>query len=215
MRFASRRFVHLGAAVLVGAALAVPAAAVPIVYTMQGTLLPVGESDSLNLAGARLVVVATADTDDAPAGTTGGSGLAAATYDPASLTATFSSRPGGAPEVMLAYASQLQALNRFSPGTTADGFGLFSAATTFEGTEVVMPAFSVFFLDQTFFPGTGAPPLPLFAPGNVASVAGGFLSGGGSAYTLGDRSATAVPEPGAALGIVLDLGMLAVTGRRR
>lgn len=212
MRTASGLLAHLGSVVLV--ALAAPAAAVPIVYTMQGSLVPVG-ADSLSLAGATLVVVATADTDDGPIFTSSGSGLATATYAPASLTATFSNRPGSASDVMLTYGSQLQAQNRFPPGTIADGFTLFSAQATFEGNLVTMPAFSVFFLDQGFFPGTGAPPLPHFAPGNVATVAGGFLSFGQDAYTLSNRSFTAVPEPGTALSVVVGLGMIAAMRRRR
>jgi len=215
MRVASRLLAHLGAVVLVGAASAGPSAATPIVYTLQGTFVPVGGSDGLGLAGATLVVVATADTGDAPATTSSGSGFALGSYAPASLTASFSNRPGSAPDVMLTYASQIQAINRFSPGTTADGLMLESAQATFEGTAVSMPAFSVFFLDQGFFPGAGVPPLPLFAPGDVASVPAGFLSGSGSAYTFSNRSVTAVPEPGAVLAVGVGLGMLAIVRRRR
>ncbi|MEX2208899.1 MAG: PEP-CTERM sorting domain-containing protein [Myxococcota bacterium] len=197
-------------------ALAAPAAATPIVYTIEGTFGFIGEGDPLSLAGARLVMVAITDTDDGPIFTSSGSGIATATFDPrGALTATFSNRPGSAPDVVLSYVSQVQALNRFPPGTTADGFMLFQAAAIFEGNAVTMPAFSVFFLDQNFFPGTGTPSLPLFAPSDVAIVAGGFLGSAQGAYTFSDRSFSAVPEPGTALLVALGLGMLAVVRRRR
>lgn len=213
---ASRWLAQLGWVVLVGAALAAPAAAVPIVYTMEGTLAPIGETDPLGLAGARLVLVAIADTDDGPAFTSSSGGVATATYDPqGALTATFSNRPGGAPDVVLAYTSMLQAANFFPPGTTRDRFGLFDAPAIFEGNAVTMPAFSVFFPDQLYFPGTGTPPLPLFAPGDVATLAAGFLGSDQTAYLISNSSFTAVPEPGTALSVALGLGLLAVVRRRR
>jgi hypothetical protein len=216
MWIASRLLAHLGWVILVGAALAAPAAALPIVYTMEGTFVPVGETDLLSLAGARLVVVATADTDDGPVFTSSGSGLATAVYEPVGvLTATFSNRPGGAPDVVLTYTSQFQAANRFPPGAAADAFFLFTGSATFEGNAVTMPAFTAFFSGPGFVPGTGTPPLPLFGPGDVATVAAGFLGSDQGAYTLSDRSFTAVPEPGTALCVALGVGLLAGLRRRR
>jgi hypothetical protein len=75
----------------------------------------------------------------------------------------------------------------------------------------------VFFLDQNFFPGTGTPPLPLFAPADVATVASGFLGFTGGAYTLSNRSFSAVPEPESALLVTLSVGLMAAaraTSRR-
>jgi hypothetical protein len=49
----------------------------------------------------------------------------------------------------------------------------------------------------------------------VATVAAGFLGSDQGAYTLSDRSFTAVPEPGTALCVALGVGLLAGLRRRR
>lgn len=205
---ASRLLIRFGRIVLVGVALATPAAASPIAYTMEGTFGFGGEGDPLSLVGARLVIVAVADSEDAPAFTSNATGLATATFLPLDLVATISNRPGGAPDVALDYAGQLQAQNFFPPGSTRDNFRLFAAPAIFEGTAVTMPEFAVFFPNQAYFPGTGTPSLPLFAPGDVQTLAAGFLGFSQGAYLLSDRSFTAVPEPGAALLVALSVGLM-------
>lgn len=202
--------------VLVGVVLASPAAASPITYTMEGTFGFVGTGDPLSLNGARLAIVAIADTGVGPVFTSSVSGLSSATYAPQfDVTATFSNRPGGAPDVVLAYASMLQSVNQFPPATVRDAFMFFDAPATFESNSVTMPAFSVFFFGQGYFPGSGTPPLPLFAPADVEIIAAGFLASSHGAYILSNRTFTAVPEPASALGVALGLGLLAVVRRRR
>jgi hypothetical protein len=98
MRITPRPLAWIGALALAGAALAAPAVAVPVVYTVQGTLSTLPGPDTLGIEGATLVVVATADTADAPVGADIDTaiGYAIGSYLPASLTAAFSNRPGGA-----------------------------------------------------------------------------------------------------------------------
>jgi hypothetical protein len=215
MRVASRLLVSLGTAVLTVSSLAPRADALPVVYTGQGTLALLSGTDALGLDGATLVVVATADTGDAPAATTSDLGLEVGHYDPATLTATFSNRPGGAPDVMLSYASQLNAANRFL-GALSDSFFLASDNASFGGTSIVMPFFAVTFLSQGYFPGVGVPSLPLFAPADLASLSTGSLNAPTAGYGLSSVSFTAtVPEPGVAVGVVFVAGVLAWVERRR
>ncbi len=211
---AARWLTQLGGIVLIGAALASPAAASPIVYTMQGTLTFNGAGDPLSLNGARLVIAAILDTEDAPPFTGTGSGLATATYQPL-LGASFSNRPGGAPDVVLTYTTLLQVANFFPPSSSRDTLQLFADSATFEGNAVTMPAFSVFFFGQTYLPGTGTPSLPLFAPADVQTLAAGSLSFSQGSYLTSDRSFTAaVPEPAMALCVALGLSVLGVVRRR-
>ena len=205
---------RLASVVLVAATLAAPAAAAPITYTMQATLAFGGAGDPLSLNGARLVIAAILDTEVAPPFTGTGSGLATATYQP-QLAASFSNRPGVAPDVVLTYTALLQVANQFSPSSTRDSLRLLEDSALFEGNSVTMPAFSVFFFGQGYFPGTGTPPLPLFAPTDVQTLAAGILASSQGSYLLSDRSFTAVPEPGTALSVVVGLAIIAAMRRRR
>jgi hypothetical protein len=218
VRIAANSSIGLALCALAATAPATPAAAAPVAYTLRATLQLIVGTDDFELAGATLVMVATADTDDLPTETVIDLAGVTARYAPNSVSAVFSNRPGGAPDAMTTFPGlPLRASNTFASSSLSDVLGLEGGGGTFEGTEVFFGGFTAFFLDQELFPGTGVPPLPLFAPGDVGQVLVGVFEKTDRfpAYRLTDATFTAVPEPGSAVGVALGLVGLGLAGRRR
>jgi hypothetical protein len=152
---------------------AMTAEAVPIVYTFTGRLMTLRGGDFLRLDGATLTVVVAMDTDAIPAGTSSGATRAEALHRPMRLTATFSDRPGGAPDENVAYQpSYLLLQNLFSESDEGLGDALVLAGgqARLGIWNLVMPQFRVEFESIEFFAGTGIPSLPIFEPNEVHSI---------------------------------------------
>jgi len=133
-----------------------------------------------------------------------------------SVTASFSNRPGGAPDVVLSLIGLLESANAVPSQTSfPDTFSLLTNATTFEGTDVSVGRFTASFRDQGFFAGTGVPPVPLFAPDDLASQVVGLVRefGRSPVCFATNVTLTAVPEP-ASLGLAL-VGLAVLARWRR
>src|SRR5215470_16750940 len=103
VRLAAHSLPRLALSTLTATAMATPAAAVPVTYTMRSTLRLIVGSDAMHLTGATMEVVATTDTDDLPVSTVGDFYSSTARYDARSVVVTFSNRPGGAPDAMVTF----------------------------------------------------------------------------------------------------------------
>ena len=219
MRSPSRALTWLGLAALAARALSASASAAPVVYTMQGTVVPVA-NDPLGLSGATLVWVATADTGDTPTEVLTDPtdpGVIQGRY-PVAAVGTFSNRPGGAPDLVLNYEASFLTFNRFSPEPAADSFSLDNTGIRLPGNPTTFDFFSfnLYFQNQEFFPGSEVAPLPLFGPGDVASLTVDCVKPSFDLtclYPLTNTSVTAVPEPASAL--LLASGLAALSIRRR
>ena len=186
---------------------AAPAGAEPVVYTLQATLTfepdIMNPLDAYDLDGATLVIVATGDTAAAPAFTSG----ASAFYDASSITASFSNRPNGAPNVMFGYGGQLGTSNNSPPSSSGDQV-VVPLPPDFQGAPIQPGVSLVVDFPQDFFAGTGVAPLPAFEAASVVGVSATpstFLLNGvpqAASYSLGSISVTAAPEQACGDGIV-------------
>jgi hypothetical protein len=212
----------LPAAALAGAlALALGAGAAPVTYTAGGQLGLVGAGGDpigLNFSTVRLTLEA--DTGDAPTTTSSGSGFLEARYRPESGTLTFSNRPNNAPDISIPYAPDLITRNEFAPSSAFDSFAIDMGNTDdVPGTNsFFVGGFRLTFINSTFFPGTGAGPLPDFdiTSGSVVIFNVFYDQDHFGAYPLNAPfiESEVVPEPGSGLLVALGVAWIAVRSRR-
>jgi hypothetical protein len=196
-----------------------PASAVPVLYTAGGTLsASAAGGDTIHLNFSTVRITLSADTSDAPTGTTSGANSLEARYRPSSGSLIFTNRPGGAPDLTISYAPDLITMNEFAPSAMADSFALDQGTTDgVPGTsQYYVGGLRVSFLDASFFPGMGPGPLPTFDVTGGTVVFGVFYDLDHVAlYTLNNPfvSVDVVPEPGTAL--LMALGVVGLLAARR
>jgi hypothetical protein len=214
----TRRLQLLRAAPLLGLALATQAAALPVTYTVQGTLAQEWGSDVLALDGATLTVVIDFDTTDVPDSTSVSATASTSFFYPVLYDLVFSNRPGGAPDVTVSgvSGSGLYIGNFHAPGPNQDNvfFDIWTEIEL-EGTPLFVEAAEVF-LDDVFA-GSGLPSLSTeWGPSDVVEVDWWFVYDPINfdfSYELVDGTSTAeVPEPRMAL--LLGAGAVALGLRR-
>jgi hypothetical protein len=198
------------------ASFARPAQAVPVAYTAGGVLGAGTAGDAIHLNGSTLRITLFADTTDAPASTSSGTGSTQARFHPSSGFLEFTNRPGGFPDLKIAYTPDLVTANEFAPSVAPDAFAIAPGSTQgVTGSSFLVPGFEVAFLGGSFFPGTGAAPLPLFTAADLAP--GVSLDGvltdvpRASTYPLTGAflGVSIVPEPAPAFLLALGLAVLA------
>jgi hypothetical protein len=212
----SRRWLSVLAAPLVWLALATSAAAVPVTYTVQGTLDQLWGADVLGIDGATLTLVVDFDTTTVPVTTYPPGDIAIHT----SYELVFSNRPGGAPDVTLSssYDVWLYLGNSLPPNPNPDSV-FFDIWTDLELEGTPIFVYSVEVLLADVFPGSGLPSLSTeWGPSDVVEVDwfNGFIDDPSnfdfSYQVLGGTATAEVPEPRAAL---LLGGAAAALGLRR
>lgn len=111
---------------------------------------------------------------------------------------------------MLTFTTTLTTRNHLTSFGVVDTFKLNTGPATFEGVAIEIGGFQVNFHDQDFFVGDGVPPLPVFSPADVDYVSRAqlYLVVEQDFYWMTDVTVSVVPEPGAALGVVLGLSAL-------
>jgi hypothetical protein len=192
-----------------------PAAATPVTYTFQATLVAVAP-DTLDLDGATLTAVADADTTDAPL-VSNMYGDARDAYFAAVRTLTFSDRPNGAPDVTVPWPTffglGIQDVDPGSPYTQNDQVLIGSGYVTIFGTEVFVPSLYFDFGTKSYHPGDWPPHLPIVEPSDIKALLadGGILTADHhtALYTF------LLPEPGAGALLMMGFLGLAVWWRRR
>jgi hypothetical protein len=204
----------LRAAPLLGLALATQAAAIPVTYTVQGTIDQYWGTDVLGLDGATLTVVVHLDTTDVPDSTSASATAAGSDFYPIVLDFLFTDRPGGAPDVALYLqsAAGLYLTNFHAPGPSEDNvfFDIWDVYD-FEGTPIFVELAEVH-LDDVFT-GSGLPSLSTeWGPSDVVEVDWGFIDdpiqGDFSYQVLGGTASAEVPEPRMALLLGASAGAL-------
>jgi hypothetical protein len=196
------------------------ARAVPVVYTAGGQLGSTFTGDVLQFNGATVRLTMTADTGDAPAGSASIAGGIEARYRPSSGLLEITGRPGGAPDLAIAYTPDLVTVNLFEPSAEPDRFEIDEGSTTAvpNASQFFVGGFRVSFIDASAFPGSDPGPLPGFDLTGGAVVFGLFYDLDRSAlYPFEDAfvESDVVPEPASALLVAPGLAARGMRARRR
>jgi hypothetical protein len=195
-------------------------------YTFSGVLATrAGQSDLFGMEGASYRIAVDVDSDvRVPPGPFGAPNayLCAVTTE-----ITFSNRPGGLPDFVTNSGGSVGVINGFPPGGVQDTVYLEA------GMQLTVPGVTpalwtgrwlVTFPDQSYFPGTGEPLLPVFEEADVASLVADALNYPvplprlfvlTPIYDVLEPTVTAQPIPEPSTLVLMLSGMLGLAARQR
>ena len=203
--------------------ISLPAAAVPIVYSLSADVSLRGGSDGSRLDGAWMRLAVTHDTEQLPETEQAipSNGVTRGLFSP-TISVSFGRRPANAPDLIdLPVSGGLTSLyNYYPPATMMDSLFLGGAgiSTYIGGDFVLLPRFSVSFSSQDFIAGTRADHLPVFSTSDIGEFRAlpRIISGAGGIYNLTSiaLSVEVIPEP-PTLALFLSLLLPALFHRHR
>ena len=144
-----------------------------LLYEASGVLKKVAGPQNFDLDGATYEVAAIVDAMDAPSSSFDGAGFNRATYEPDSIEVLISNRPNSAADLLLFPDIDLSPSNYFLLSLFPDRFEISGSVVPSPEpgiTTLILPFFDLTFHDQSFFPGMGIPPLPVFDIPDVSGV---------------------------------------------